>query len=245
MISQALDASHGAREHSQALAAGLRALDESDDFAPRGARLEADLDIAILIPAHRTPVLKDAVHEDVSPLVARQRYYTYAQQQLAIAGGGERAGSMALYGLGKVHSALISQKIGGSSTDGPKAMAFHQAALLSNSDNYMAANELGVMLARYGELHSARGLFLHSVSLQPQASVWNNLAVVHERLGEASLAHAARQEAAMLARSAESPQGDHDASRPNVVWTDPATFARSSTSAAVVSARTSGATRQK
>ena len=60
MISRAKDAQSGTSQRSQALAAGLRALDEAEDFAPRGTQLEADLDVAIITSAHRTPVAQQA-----------------------------------------------------------------------------------------------------------------------------------------------------------------------------------------
>ena len=80
LLSQALDVQHGTSRHSQALAAGMRALDEAEDFVPRGSRLEADLDLSMLISGHRTPVLKEANAKELSPLVAQQRYYSYAQK---------------------------------------------------------------------------------------------------------------------------------------------------------------------
>ena len=39
-VAQAKDATSGTDEHSRELAAGLRAMDEADDFVPAGAQLE-------------------------------------------------------------------------------------------------------------------------------------------------------------------------------------------------------------
>jgi tetratricopeptide (TPR) repeat protein len=237
LVSQSLDAA-GGRQHGDALAAGLRALDESDDFVPRGARVEADLDLATLIPAHRTPVLKDAPLADVSLLSARQWYYTYAQQQLALAAGGERAGSMALYGMARVQTATAGTDSAAQLAATPKAMALHQAALLADSGNYMAANELGVLLARHGQWEAARALFLRSVQSQPQTATWQNLAIAHERLGEQWLAQAARQQATSLA-AAEAAHAKANptaaagaATTAGVAWTTPADFARHSSAEA-------------
>ena len=45
LISQARDAERSTTVHAQALAAGLRALEEAEDFVPRGMKVEADLDL--------------------------------------------------------------------------------------------------------------------------------------------------------------------------------------------------------
>src|SRR4051812_6652490 len=54
-VAQAKDTSVGTDEHSRQLAAGLRAMDEADDFVPQGAQLEAELDVRKVASAHRTP----------------------------------------------------------------------------------------------------------------------------------------------------------------------------------------------
>lgn len=225
LISQSLDAS-GGKQHGDALAAGLRALEESDDFVPRGSRVEADVDVASLITAHRTPVLKDVPAEELTLLKARQRYYTYAQQQLALAAGHERSGSMALYGLARVQMSQVAADASSQATATPKAMSLHQAALLVDGDNYMAANELGVMLARYGQLEAARTLLARSVKVAPQAVTWNNLAKVHDRLGEATLATKAREQSRLLAVGDPKRAVTANNSTNGIVWTTPNQFAQ-------------------
>ena len=225
-ISQALDAQHTGRTHSHALAAGLRALEESDDFVPRGARVEADLDLQSIAPAHQTPILHVGSLEGVTPLVARRRYYTYAQEQLALAAGRERAGSMALYGLAKVQTALAEQNQTEHASAGPKAMALHQAAMLADGGNYLAANELGVLLAKFGQYQQARAALIYSLNIVALPTAWHNLAVVHQQLGEAKFAALAEQQSRHLARQSSS-QHLLGQQQP-VIWTDPAAFARAS-----------------
>jgi SAM-dependent methyltransferase len=60
-----------------------------------------------------------------------------------------------------------------------EAAAFYQAALLTDATNGRAANELGVMLARDGELLRARDLLAHSVQMSPNPSTHRNLAAAH------------------------------------------------------------------
>ena len=66
-----------------------------------------------------------------------------------------------------------------------------------------AANELGVLFARYGQLPDARRLLVYSVTVHPHAEGWQNLAVVHSRLGETDLAKRAEHEHQALVHSVQ------------------------------------------
>lgn len=213
MLAEALDLQAKSREHSDALKRGFRALQEAEDFQQRG--LAADLDMEVLIAAHQTPVLKHSDLSNLTPLVALQRYYTYAQQQLIVAGGGQATASVALYGLGRL------QTIGNEEDAdevAPQAMVFHQAALMVDPMNYKAANELGVLLARFGQYGQARDMLVHSVRVRPQPESWHNLAEVHEQLGEHELARRAAYEGKLAARHGNSVDSP-------VRWVEPAALA--------------------
>jgi len=143
VVAQGLDTTRGVNEHSRALASGLRALKEADDFMPRGARLEADLDLERLIATHRTPVLQSHDVSQLTPVAALQHYYSFGREELATAGGAQPAASLALLGLGKLY-ALMDTRAGEDMQMGrPKAMAMLQAAISIDQSNFMAANELG------------------------------------------------------------------------------------------------------
>jgi len=198
MLSQALDVEQGVNAYSTALAAGMRALDEVEDFVPRGASLEAELDVPMVVSAHATPVFHYEPLEGVTPLVARQRYYTYAREQLGVCVGRELAGSMALHGLGKLHAALaVEQQLRRGSTEA-EAMVYYQAALLVAPHNHLAANDLGTLMVAKGNLAEARNLFLQSLQSQETAAAWSNLAKAHRHLGEQDLAARAEREAQRL-----------------------------------------------
>jgi len=84
-IAQALDAQaqlppKDPQSSSQALARGLRALSEADDFVPSGSQLDGDLDLATIIAAHRTPAAKK--HPPTSQLAALQTYFDFARDEL-------------------------------------------------------------------------------------------------------------------------------------------------------------------
>jgi tetratricopeptide (TPR) repeat protein len=223
LVAQAQDAQAGGANSVKALDAGLTALDEADDFSsPRAAR-QANVPLADLILPHQTPVLKRVDTSRLSGLAASQHYLAYAQQQLAIAAGTDPVAAQSLYLLGKVHSHLAGESAAVGPAHTARAMVFHQAALAIDPQHYQAANELGVLLARFGELTAARKMLLASVKSNATPSAWHNLATVHERLGETDLAKRARYEAELLAGKTQRPASGHA-----VQWVDAATFAAQS-----------------
>jgi tetratricopeptide (TPR) repeat protein len=177
------------------LAAGLRALEEARDFQPSGSELEAALDLPRLISAHRTPVLHNKPIDYLTPLAALQAYHAYAEDQLALAGGHELVSADALYGLARLQDRLAISASDQSQRQGPVSMSLYQAALMIYPDHYLAANELGVLFARYGQLTDAREVLRHAVSISPSfPESWLNLSRVHERLGETTLAQRAHND---------------------------------------------------
>jgi tetratricopeptide (TPR) repeat protein len=228
LVAQGLDADGQTKIHNMSLAAGLTALKEAEDFLAGDARLEAKLDLPAIIAGHETPVLKDADMAAVTSLTALKSYLTFAQEKLANAAGGEVAGSMALRGLGKLHEELAKGKGSGTKTAGPRAIVFYQAALLVCPQNSMAANDLGVMLARNGNYEDARKMLEYSLSLNRQSDVWHNLAVVYEHLGRGDMARHAQQQAYVALQTEQShrqnmPLGAGD----KVSWVDENAFAQS------------------
>jgi tetratricopeptide (TPR) repeat protein len=227
VLTRALDRRDGNKEHAAALAEGITALEESVDFLASGSELEADFDVSMIVAGHRTSVLRggDGLRE-MTPLDAVQHYYAFAQQRLADAVAGEPSGSFALYGLGKMHAALAVEPGANPEALEPKAMVFHQAALKASPTNYMAANELAVLLARYGQLDEARNLLRHSISIDPQPSTWHNLAMVHAQLGEQQLAEAASAEHTFAQKR---PVGNpNETTVSPVLWLEPNDFSRTS-----------------
>jgi len=231
LVAEGLDTEQETVVHGRALAAALLAMKEAEDFLPGGSRLEADLDLADVVAGHTTPVLKDS-REQATPMTALKCYFTFAQEQFSAAMGREVAGSMALHALGKLHGAMAQKK--GVSVVAPqaKAMVFYQAAMLVYPKNYMAANDLGVLLAQCGNYAEARAMLEHSLSLCRQPTSWQNLAAVYRQLGQTALAARASRQATLLrqaemARRRASAAAAGDAVR----WVDPQTFAQTSANA--------------
>jgi tetratricopeptide (TPR) repeat protein len=196
-LAQAKDAEQGTDAHSRALAAGLRALDEAEDFMPDGVQLEAEMDVAVVRSSHRTPILQGQA-EAVLPHEAIAVYHQYAEVHLARAVAGEPAGSMVLYGLGKVHSRLTLNADGDLKHE-RKAMAMFLAALAAGPDNHLAANEVGVLLARGGHPAEAAAMFRRAIDANSSSTSYHNLAVVEHQLGQHAQAVANEQYAEQLA----------------------------------------------
>jgi tetratricopeptide (TPR) repeat protein len=181
-IAQAKDADEGYDDHSRALAAGLRALDEADDFAPSGVQLEAEMNVVVTVSSHRTPVLRDC-DANVLPQEAIAQYHCYAQQQLAQAVDGEQAGSMALHGLGKVYCRL-AEEAPNDARHQRQAMTMFLAALEASPQNHLAANEVGVLLSRGGHQAEAAAMFKRAIDLAPSSTAYRNLAICEQKLGQ-------------------------------------------------------------
>jgi tetratricopeptide (TPR) repeat protein len=226
LIAQALDAQHHTQGHSTAVAAGLRALHEADDFMPRGG--QTLVRVEDVVPSHKTPVWNNVRPEQVPPLVAMQRYYAYAQQQFTISGTSVPAAAMALYGLGRLQSALSAEDSVKKMTAGPKAMALYRATLDIDPNNYLAANELGVLYGRYGQLNDAEASLRRSIAIAPRTENLHNLADVLDRMGNSAGAAEARQQELVAKSSGNRPGWQTSADRVPLRYVDPETFIKAS-----------------
>lgn len=217
----------GDASRRRALIAGLRALEEANDFARQDKPLDAPIIFQRFLEVHKTPILAKADLEQLTPYVAMQQYFAFAEQQLAYAGGGSPAASRALYGLARIQPFLAGQEGPGNSLGGPKVIALHRAALANDPRNHEAANELGVQLARYGQLPAAAEAFKHSLSVHPVPEAWHNLARVCEEQGNLTQARFARAKHAALVAATQ--QGNSNAAgEPAIRWVDPEIFSPSS-----------------
>ena len=221
-IVESLDVAEGGAEHVRSLEAGLGALREAEGFVASSP--DVSVDVRAIASTHKTPILQSTEEAEVSSVIARQRYYTYAQTKLAESCGSVAAGARALYGLGKLFSIDSFQANDGSMVNGAKAIVFHRAAMIVDPKNYKAANELAVLMGRYGEFETARGLLLHCLAVHRMPEAWYNLSVVHRQLGEADLAKRAEYEYQLTSRGAKGPASSMDQI---IRWVDPKTFSSS------------------
>jgi tetratricopeptide (TPR) repeat protein len=225
-ITQAVDAQAGLgpkdpQSCSQALVRGLNALTEADDFAPEGSQLDGDLDLAAIIAAHRTPACKK--QPPTTQLAALQAYFDFARNELQRASAGSPVASQALTGLGKTYT--LNTEKNPQRLALAKAMVYHQAAVAADPENHLAANELGVLLAKHGAFEAAKRSLLQSLRTQSDAAGWQNLAAIHTQLGEHDLAALAVQERSLLLRDSKPDIVSAVDGSPTVQWVEPKAFA--------------------
>lgn len=232
-MAEALDLQAGSGEHTAALASALAALREAEDFQSRSNE-DTTVNVPLVVAGHRTPILRQANVEQISAISAQQQYLTFAQRQLVIAAGGQPVASHGLCILGKLQLRLQGSEP--RQSDLARAMVYQQAALAVDRRNFPAANELGSILATFGQLQEARRVLQHSVGTAANPDGWHRLASVHEKLGEAELAaHALKQEE-ILTGGAKGP-------RPKIEWVEPEVFAGNAPAGSVKQA--AGSTTQK
>ena len=221
MAAQTLDACDGGDRHLRDLTGALTALDEAEDFAPKGGTVIDSLNVTEIVGSHRTQIFPSGATQQLSSLEALQYYYQFAQQQMTSATGEIRNTADAYFGLGKVH-ALLTQDAGPlTQLHAARAIVFQQTALAIHPDHDKASNELGVMLARHGQWGEAKKALLHSLRTKPRAETWHNLAVIHQRLGEHDLAQRALWE-----QQQRSGGGTAPGPASGVQWVESQQFAR-------------------
>lgn len=218
MVSRTADAREGTTVRTTDLASGLRALEEAEDFVPHGTGLEADLNVSIIISAHRTTVVQDGRLHKLQPRQLMDRYFRYAQLKLAAAVEGDPDGSMALHALGKLQRRLSQLEPKDNPLAHRQAFAYQQAALLAHHYNHLAAHELGVLLADAGHYTEAVSLLEQVAAKEPHPVVLRNLAQVQYQLGYAGRAAANDRQADQLA-------AQPGVAGSNVQWVSPREFA--------------------
>jgi tetratricopeptide (TPR) repeat protein len=225
IIARSLDDQSGRGEHSQSLRVALQAYEEAADFFPQVSRLDQEVDLAAIVSGHNTQLLQSANPRDLTPRQCLREYMALAEQEFSRALKQEPLGSQALYGLGRLQSVADSGMQQAAHVRAHRSIMLFQTALRIDSNNFAAANELGVLLARYGQYPAAIASLQHSVKVSPQPAAWMNLARVHEKLGQAQEARLASRRAAELAGT-KAPSPITLASRPQIQWVDARTFAR-------------------
>jgi hypothetical protein len=228
LVAQGLDNERNSTVHSRALSAALTAMKEAQDFIPAGGKLEGELDLPPIIAGHRTPLLKNVPAEQLQAMRAIKQYLTFAQEQLALAAGREVSASMALGALGKMHAALAGKANPEIVVPEAKSIVFFQAAILVCPRNYMAANDLGVLLAHNGDYAGARRMLEHSVLVCRCAENLNNLSVVYRQTGQQRLGELAAEKAQVAKAEETARQKSARLSAGGTVeWVDPSALAQS------------------
>ncbi|MGC3970020.1 MAG: hypothetical protein QM775_22650 [Pirellulales bacterium] len=198
---------------------------EVEDFLPGGKAMQSADERVMIVRGHNSGAVDEAAATAYGAAELRQAYYLFAFENLSKAVAGEPCGSVALHGLGKVFTSVDTARQAGVVDSRGKAEVCLRAALEVDGQNFPAANDLGVLLAEDGRLEMARAVLRAALAVSPQPATWNNLATVHERLGESQLAALARHESQKLAMSPAAAAGRPIVPAHNVQWVDSRRFA--------------------
>jgi tetratricopeptide (TPR) repeat protein len=208
-----LDARAGGTSRREALHEAWAALEEADDFNTGRLELWDTAQVRLAAASHRTSVLKDRATRADDSIQAVQAYYAFAEKRFTYACRELPGASLAFYGLARtfvVPGTQVPQAAG-------KAALLQRVALAIAPQNVLARNELGVLLAEYGQLNEAERQFQECLATSPTPEAWRNLAVVYARKGDrpasqkamaAADALAAKRGGAHLAESASNQSGD-------------------------------------
>jgi tetratricopeptide (TPR) repeat protein len=226
ILADALDTQRDTTCHTRALGAGLRGLTEVDDFVARGERVDVTPNLRLIVDAHHTPILKSRSLDGITLKEAQRFYLTYVQEQLAAAGGDQPVASLALYGLGKICAAPPEMHGPPEQIAEAKAVVLYQSSLLIEPKNFLAANELGVLLAHFGRLNESQSILQQAVAIGSMSAAWQNLATVDDRLGQTRQAEQARHEGAIAAARLQQSGYAKAGSRYPIEWIDPTAFAQ-------------------
>lgn len=195
LVAHSLDTQGNSYRHTVALKNAMVALDESAAFAPEGTQLPSDLDLSKIVMNHQTTLLRDRVLDDMAPAAAVRAYHRYAEGQFAIACGQELVAADAMYGMARLQPLINAHDPGWANRQAQVAMAYYQSALQVYPKHYLAAQELGLLLARDGQFQEARDVLQQAVDTQPKLTqAWQYLAEVHRQLGDDHLADVAERE---------------------------------------------------
>ncbi len=194
--------------HTQALNEALAALEEADQFAEEGLFSAKPQALKSIVAKHQTRVAKGELPENFSGLTLAQQYLAFAEQKFAEAAAGEPEASLALYALARSELVPRFGSVSPRQIRGAKAATFLQAALRVDANNAIALNELGVLMAKSGQLSWAEQLLQQSTKLAPSQEAWSNLASVYLRTGKQDLAAAASQQLVTWSSLSQNPVGD-------------------------------------
>lgn len=198
VVAQSRDLRLGGKDHVTALNQAVLALTEAEGLFAKPGSSNLDADVSTAAAGHLSRILDPAMAKQLTRAEALDAYQDFARRNFHEACGRNWLASETFYALGRLHNLLSLADPAQQPCELNKALTFHQAALNADSNNFASANELGVLLARQGQLENAKRLLIHSVTLNPRRETWTNLATVHQRLGETTLARLAADEAKTL-----------------------------------------------
>lgn len=223
LIAAAFDTRDGLTRRQAALETGLTALREAEEFLRSTRDAASTTSIEVTARGHHTLGRLGGLPANASAATAHEEYCRFAERQLVEALTGSDSASVALHGLGKIHAASSATIVDARA----KARCYYTAALGVAPSNFLASNDLAVLLAEDGRFEQARDVLHAGLRQSSQPAMWKNLAAVHDRMGQANLAQHARAEATAVERKGAAAPGTVLPTH-NVAWLDPRGFAATS-----------------
>jgi tetratricopeptide (TPR) repeat protein len=202
ILAQSHDKQAGGTAYTQALRSGIVAIKEAQDFVVTDTEAQIGLRVSNVIETHSTKIITAQAAQGMTAIEAAQRYFAYASHQLARCGGQNVVAAEALYCLGKLHSVQAKSGSNHSKLDMAKSMIYHQAAITADASNFRSLNELGVLYANSGRFDESKQMLKNSLRINALPQAWQNLAVIHQRMGEHQLAQLANREFEMVSTQA-------------------------------------------
>ena len=219
ILAQAHDTQAGGTAYTRALRDAIIALKEAEDFIVSDTETQIGMNVGAVVEGHSTKLISVAEAANTTAIGAMQRYFGFASTQLRVASGQNPVAAEALYCLGKLHTVQAKFGANASKLDIAKSIVFHQAAMASDQTNFRSANELGVLMANSGRFQESQDMLKRSLQIKQLPQAWKNLAVVHQRAGQAQLAQLAQQEFLIASR-----QNSTAATHNTIRWMNPEQF---------------------
>lgn len=202
ILAQSHDRQADGTVYTNALRNGILAIKEAQDFIVTDTESQIGLSVSNVIETHSTKIISAESAQGMTAIEAAQRYFAYASHQLSRCGGQNVVSAEALYCLGKLHSVQAKSGSNDSKLDLAKSMIYHQAAISADDSNFRSLNELGVLYANSGRFEEAKHMLKRSLRIKQLPQAWQNLSVIHQRMGEHQLAQLANREFEMSSAQA-------------------------------------------
>lgn len=185
VLAESNDVTAGGNSHMTALRRGLQAMREAADFKIDDPQLQISLKVDSIIDGHDSKIISRQQAKQMTASNATRRYLEFAGRQLGMCGGQNPVAAEALYCLGKMRTISAQSDPDPESKELYEAIIYQHAALTADPNSHRSANELGVLLARNGQLAAAETYLKNSLQLKQTPQGWANLAKVHHRKGTA------------------------------------------------------------
>lgn len=178
-IAESNDYQTGGSESTARFRKAVAALREAEDFTGRFGAV-GPAQIARMVQAHETPVLKAEPVDQLCGTQAADIYLDFARQQFAEVAAGNPTAVRALIMLSGIQQ---RQSVRTPLTDAT-AITLLRAAVQADPSDPLIANELGYRLLQQGLRDEAGWVLRHSLALRPTEAAVRNLAEVLRQQGQ-------------------------------------------------------------